>query len=356
MKIKVEIEILRIIACFLVIMSHLVCLVVFDTNYTQWDKANILYIARNACVPLFLAISGILILKKEIRYKKMISNSLKFGTLYILFVFLYELYKEYNMGTFTGFDINSLKSVALNGFLNPQGHLWYLPLIIQIYLIMPILKQVVSNKLAIRVYIVIWTFASLVKPLILEVLNFNVDSLSVNIYNVINKCIDLFPFSELYTYSGYLILGYYLYYEFERKVKAIYLAGIYILSVIIAAGINKYCLNAHGSTFGNAWEYLSLIACIETICLILIAKDTLSKINWSNRQSKVINIMSSSTFGIYIIHALLTEKAYPYFVTRNLYVTIPFFAVIIFVSCCIVVFIYKKMVELFLIKIFKTNV
>lgn len=67
---NMKIAVLRIVSCLLVIVSHLVCLVVYDNSYAQWNSANALYIIRSSCVPTFLAITGILLLKKNVPFKK----------------------------------------------------------------------------------------------------------------------------------------------------------------------------------------------------------------------------------------------------------------------------------------------
>lgn len=61
----IELDCLRIFAYILVIVSHLVCLVVFDGSYSEWNIANIIYVFRNPCVPLFFMISGSLMLSHE---------------------------------------------------------------------------------------------------------------------------------------------------------------------------------------------------------------------------------------------------------------------------------------------------
>ena len=89
---KQELNFLRIFACLLVISSHLLYSYVPNLNFSQWRAANIYYVGRNACVPLFFGLTGILVLKREHFQHKYIARKIVFyAVIYISGCTFYNL-------------------------------------------------------------------------------------------------------------------------------------------------------------------------------------------------------------------------------------------------------------------------
>lgn len=340
---KYEIAILRIFACVLVIISHLACLRVFDFAYPQWDKANALYVARNACVPLFLCITGIVSLNKEKKYSYYIKNTLKFFIIFLIFLFAFSFYRDSTPFN-AGITLGGFITIYRNGIYT-QAHLWYLPLVAKLYLLIPILKKIVESEKISRIYLGLWFWTCSIYPLIITIINIFLVPEKPILSDVIKQTLAQTSFTELYAYSGFVILGFYLYNHFSKKLNLFVLIGTILAFIVAGSLINYYTYQAKALAFSNVWDYYSVFSVIPTACFVLIAKDYISKIKINEIAGKILGTISACCFGIYLIHPVLTERSLAYFVNRNLYISVPITAIIIFIICLVIVFIYRTVIQ-----------
>lgn len=327
---KCNIGILRIVACLMVICSHLICLVIFDPDYEQHDLANLLYIIRSSCVPLFLCITGILSLKKRQNFKKCIINFARFLCLYAFFVIIYQILKDYNQYGYLK------RNFIIEAFKNPQGHLWYLPLIAQIYFFMPILKLISENKNAMKLYLSFWVIVEIVFPLGEEIFTQMGGDIATNL--LLNN-ISLIKQSDLFLYSGYVLLGYYLYYQSKCQLDIEFIWMIYFAIICVSFVYSKIYFAYFGNFCNNVWNYNSLTALGETTCLVLVTKIG-EKIKYSNKTTRIIKNVSKDVFGIYLTHAIFTEKLFGFMTSRSLIITVPICILITFICSWIIILLY----------------
>lgn len=331
---KIELDCLRIVACGGVIVSHLACLVVFDTQYAQWEIANMIYVFRNACVPLFFVISGVVYLdrEKDISYSKIIKSIKKLLGLYIVTAVMFQIMDISNSQPFL--------KILYDALVQPKSHLWYIPSIIGIYLLLPIIKKIIIERKVLEYYLKIWFIFSIGKELIFQILVIIGKVFDVEVGGI-QGIIERFSIPELYTYSGYFILGYYLYYEFKRKIKIRYLSVLLLLSILLPSIINSVFVRLFDITLKNVWDYFSLGALLETCCITLLFKDYVSKIRFNAFFSRWILALSSCTLGIYFIHPIFTERFFFIMIKGNLIFTIFALSILIFFICSIIVAVIK---------------
>ena len=333
---KYELDILRIWGCILVIISHLVCLVVFDTSYAQWRVANYIYVARNCCVPLFFMLSGILLLNRDYStYKSLIMSSLKFVIFYIAgATVFYMIRNSQNLST------RSIMTSIASGIQNPS-HFWYLAELVGVYLFVPILRKIVSEKRLCKYYLTLWgVYFILLHNVEVWFEISNNDFLSV-VANVLSS----FHAKEFYTYAGYLVLGYYLFYIYDRYIKW-YVWGVLLVgSIVFPALINEWYVSITQTSIPTIWEYNSFSALIQTSCYIIIAKQYLSRIKTSEFMSKSLTEISEATFGIYLIHPIFTEAFFEMMISSNLLFTVPVLALATFCVSAVIVIIARHMKE-----------
>lgn len=334
---RFEIGLLRILACLLVICSHVVCLVIFNIDYEEWDSANLLYICRTACVPLFLTITGILTLNKEITLKKCLHSFLKFIAIYFIFAILYQTIYDISMNG--GLTLETLRIA----YMYPKGHLWYLIEIAKIYLILPILKAISANEKALKTYLICWVSVSICLPGIVELLTGTVEWTGDFFF----KITEWTATSDVFLYSGYLLLGYYLYYIHNESVSERCLIVGFLATICTSFVISKIYFAMNQNLFNNIWNYNSLTALFETYCLVMIFKIEGTRWHISENHEKIIQILSQETFGVYLIHAFFTEK-FMGILTRK-----PFFLMALI--CVIVIYLISTII-VWLFDIMKKNI
>lgn len=151
MKEKISyLEAIRCVAICLVVTIHVVAIPIqnWNTNDMTWYPAySIAYAFGNCGVPLFLMISGTLLLnpQKEISfeklYKKMMPRILMplvfFGWIFALM----EIYFETHLFSVKMFWEAILRVINRSSW----EHLWYLYMLIGIYIFLPILKNLVKQ-------------------------------------------------------------------------------------------------------------------------------------------------------------------------------------------------------------------
>jgi surface polysaccharide O-acyltransferase-like enzyme len=288
----VSVDIIRILAAFLVVFSHATDRFVIYPALRHSLAWNIIYYLNTLsriAVPLFIMLSGYLLLRKEkIKntvdfYKRRLSRILS------PFIFWAIIY--------AGFDISWDKTrLTLNYVLQRLWdggglwHLYFLVVILELYLIAPILMSVTGmmskkNKTILFLLLIIFSiFCSLLK-----------------IYNIDFK---QYSFTIFIPYIGIFYAGAYLRDINVKKILVPILLAIYFLFGFIT---NK----AGGGILGTfiVLNYSPTILPM-TICLFLTLKDI---IRFSGNRllfSKIIVFMSSATFGIFLIHPIILDNVF----------------------------------------------
>jgi surface polysaccharide O-acyltransferase-like enzyme len=136
-------DLIRTTAIICVIAIHTENITTSPTNYLggiSWWMANALHSFASVSVPLFIMLTGALILQKSsLTYKYIFSKVLKQFVIPLLFwwVFLI-LYSQYKSTSSLNI-LNELKSF----FLTEIGHLYFLQIVIGLYLVAPFFHRLI---------------------------------------------------------------------------------------------------------------------------------------------------------------------------------------------------------------------
>lgn len=220
-------------------------------------------------------------------------------------------------------------------FFNNQVyyHLWYFYALIGIYLLAPIFNIFINHasRQMIGYVIVLW---------ILFYGGFRYYS-----YIVSNEFTLFFPLSE---YIGFFLLGYYLAaFELTRKWRI----GIYVLGMVgaIETVLRTNVLTEEQEQFTSyAFSYSSPNVIVMSIALFVFVK------YWVNRKvvrgtyetSGIIKLIGQTSFGVYLVHAMILDKVRPYFLKAMSFfkpiIAIPMQVFIILVLSTFIVCIIQK--------------
>jgi surface polysaccharide O-acyltransferase-like enzyme len=283
---------LRAFATVSVILLHVSAPILYlygSISKYDWWVGNIVDSSVRYCVPIFLMLTGALILPRTYELgdflKKRISRIL------LPFIFWSFVYIIYNLITNwqNGIDISSfelIKYIIISFKHGASYHLWYVYTIIGIYLFIPIISKwiVNSTKNEITYYIIVWFIVILINlPLIIKV----------------KPDVDLSYFSG---FLGYPILGYLLTIKFIDNKTKLYPLLLFIIGISITI-FGTYLLTKNkGQFYGGFYSYVSPNVIIASTGVFLFFRH-------SNFRSKcftnLIKFISKYSYGIYLAHVFV---------------------------------------------------
>ena len=140
---KIYLEFIRIVACFFVIVNHTVSYVFWDyvPGGKTWCVSVFSFFLCKFSVPVFLMISGIVLLGKEDSYGKLFKRIKKIVIIIIMSSMLYYINECIRLHTKFGF-LTFVQRMIERPFSNC---LWYLYMYLGILLILPVLQKMTKH-------------------------------------------------------------------------------------------------------------------------------------------------------------------------------------------------------------------
>jgi len=336
------IEVLRIIACYLVIIWHvnapnrsLVNAVALEDGLYTFCFYRVLV---TCSVPLFVMTAGFLALKsdKEWQLKKTINKIIMYISVYIAWLFLYSFTDQIFLGE--GF---SFATMIHNILFVPKYHLWYLPMYIGLLIIGPILKAAFSTKEGKQLCELFLTVCILLKVVKTSFNLFQIPC--IDLINSLFRVIDFNLIGDAWFF--YFVLGYYLAtYGLPSKIENI---------LIICSPINLFvcwflCVmkSVHvGYVIQDYANNLFVFMFMYIVGVFLLLKKLDAK-QFDEKLSAKINSISCCTLGIYLLHPLIRDIMFEIFNLDMLplapVILVPLNSLIIFMICYIIVYFMKK--------------
>lgn len=295
--------------------------------------ATILDSASHMAVPLFLMISGALLLdeKKVIDTKTFWRKNLK--TIVFLLTFwsvgyaiLYQVLFAFLKGEQVSL-FNFLKACVLGHY-----HLWFLYMLIGIYLIIPFLRMFINveNQYLALVFMMIALLTRFVQPLLSEA------CLYWEKLEVVQELLDSFELEFFGSYTVYCIMGWYIAHVGIKKRLVRY--GIYFSGLCCVAIIIVYIFLT--KRYDNVYEGRSILIFGYTTATFLLINNL--KFNLTDKDEKKLIFASKLTFGVYLIHPILLtmiQEIFPYkshfvlyIIMLILFVSIGSFSICMFLS------------------------
>lgn len=319
---------LRVIATFTVMFLHLSAHFwsTADVNSFEWGVYTAYDGLARFAVPIFVMISGALFLPRDIPIKKLYSKYiLRMLTAFLIWSTVYAVVAG-----------GGIKTVILN-VLKGHYHMWFVPMIIGLYMCIPLIKPIVRDMKLVKYFLVLGVIFTLVIP---EIVQFTHDFAPASIYtgiSALNSEVKNMNMHLVVGYVGYFIGGYYLSEtDFSRKQRiAIYIAGLIgVASTILltyAATIKSQTVVKY--YFGN----YTVNVMLEAVAIFVFFKYHNFK---SDKIYKFILKLSKYSFGAYLVHPLILEILDKSFGINarifNPLVSIPVLAIIVFTISTII--------------------
>lgn len=288
---------LRVVATISVIFLHVTSGILYQygtISNSIWWTGNIYDSLVRFCVPVFVMLTGTLLLNKEYELYDFLKN--RFSRIILPFLFWSIIYAFFALRNefLENPELSFFEICKLTFFLFKNGtsfHLWYIYMIIGIYLFIPILSKWIKNatEKEILYFIFIWLFTIIVDLPFLSKFKIN---------------INLTYFSG---YLGYVILGYYLSVkQFKYSIRRVkFIALLFIFFGVAVTAIGTYFLTERHDVFnGYLYDYLSISVLISSIGFFIFIKN----LHISNFfVLRIINFISTFSYGIYLVHILILK-------------------------------------------------
>lgn len=323
-------DVLRIFAAFSVVLLHSASQYWYtlDIYSKDWLVANSYDAAFRFGVPVFVMISGALFLAPDykIDVKRLYThNILRMLILFAVWSCLYGLWDV----RFFGFETLGVKGV-LREMVMGRYHLWFLPMIIGIYMILPVLKTWVEHASRKQIEYILILF------LIFQVGVWTLRALTVT--DEIHYILDWINIELVCSYVGYFILGYYLAHVgiALRLKKAIYIAAVpaVLCNVILGNVIARH----RGMLVSDIYDSFGIFTFIVVIALFLFVKERFENMAPGKVGAAVIKELSADMLGIYVLHIGVLEALEMvgiHSMMMNNIIAIPLLAVICFSICLV---------------------
>lgn len=359
------VDLLRVVACFLVVLAHCCDPFVaqFDNNYPDFLAGGLWGSFLRPCVPLFVMISGVLLLPvttdMNTFYRKRLTRVIvplfvwSVVTPILFYLFLNSGIKitspniEMSAHTWEA-TVSKLWSFIFN-FNYDIIPLWYLYMLVGIYLILPIISAWLTQapKKDVQKFLWIWVFSTTLPYIQMAAPLLGYDGNYGNM-GLLGVC-DWNAYGTFYYFSGflgYVVLAYYLtHYPLEwswRKRFAVALPLFLVGYAITSLGFiltQKY-FPGNYAELEIVWYFSGANVLMMTFAMFIIIQ------NISVRSSKFLRTLSSLTFGVYLCHFLVVLVFYE-LVYNNISIApalqIPLIAILSFAATSFFVWILSKL-------------
>lgn len=331
---NIKIDLLRITACFMVVLVHAAAQYWYQLNPAgmTWKTFNFYDTAVRSAALLFFMLSGKLFLEREKApaFSRLLKNNVaKMLCIYAVWVVLYTM------------DLLGVSRSIMNPGLVLETavsfrkyHLWFLPNMIGIYLILPLLFQLKKKK---GIYL---KYACIAMGVFVTIKTVTIIG-SVFGYPVLpnNWYLDFIG------YVGYFLTGYYLSTLDTSCMKNRYLFLIYLVIVVVTAILNAEYSAFLGTPTELLYNYFWISTYVEAILIFLMFQNMKER-EWMRRGRKVIAYLSECTLGIYLLHVYVLDILKEWYALDTLsfkpIISVWIIAGIVFFICLAVIAILKK--------------
>lgn len=287
---KIYLEILRLISCLAVIMFHISGLWnQSDIQSRDYIISRIYILMTDFMIPVFVMISGSLFLSPEKRFdeKRLWSkNILKLVIIYFSWSLVYIVINK---------KVTDI-SCFFDDLVKGHYHLWFIPMLVGLYIITPLLRPIVSNRKDLFYFLGISAMMNVGILIMYKI------PCMTNIYGFIGKL-------QIHFFGGwifYYVLGYAIdSVDINKKCRVFIYFGA-LISQLIAIAMLIYYIR-QGEITDYIFNDYSINRCLYASAIFIFVKSASLKIHFDTLLSSAICRISSLTLGVYLIHAAVIE-------------------------------------------------
>lgn len=285
-------DILRILAMIFLVIRHSATATFefVEMLSTNWWVSNIYGSLSAWMIPVFMMISGASFLepRRNVTPKKLYQKNIV--RMLSAFAFWTVFYAVYNI--VSGQDLhNDFVTMIFEGHF----HLWFIPMIIGMYMLTPLLRPVAENKKALISITIVTGLTGVIIP--------TLQDLGLFFDNTLFTGLNHFGFFSAYVcffFMGYLFHNVSI--GKEGRVL-IYVLGIAATIIIF---IGTYVLTVKDNYHNEDMQAdNNLFTAVQGIALFVFFKEKLKDVEFKESTQKFILDISGLTFGVYMVHVVL---------------------------------------------------
>ena len=278
-----------------------------DVHSGEWTVMNLITCLSCWNVPVFYMISGALFLgkKRNQSIRELYGKSIL--RIVTCFVFWSAFY-----GAFYCFMTGKGKWTFLNQFLRGHYHMWFMFVIIGLYWVTPLIRQMTASRKVTEYFLIAGFVLTYGTTRIL----FSLQHLPVPHADVLASLVSanaqINPYRSLNALY-YYVLGYYLNETIStQKQKALCIllgaAGLFLLTWLTIWDSSRL-----GTTSSDFNSDASIGTLLYTMGMFVLFKTVCSNWHPSGKIKTILTSLSSWTFGIYLCHPFILERLQPNF-------------------------------------------
>ena len=322
------VDLLRVIACFLVVFSHScdAFVAVFDSDRATFLQGALAGSFVRACVPLFVMMSGVLLLPVRTGtgafYRKRIGRvllalvfwSLALPVLYFLYMrCVGTASPSIDPALFTGeATLHKMWTFVFN-FCYDTTPLWYLYMLIGLYLIMPLISPWLerASRRELQSVLAIWGVTLLLPyvKMLAPALGYTGNYGNTGLYGVCDWN-EFGTFHYVSGFAGYLVLAFYLV-KFPPAWNWRRTLGICIptfLAGYLATGLGYVVMQKH---FPGNYAYLEIVWYFAGINVFMMTAPVFILVQKAAARPRAwLSRLAGATFGIYLCHFIFVQAGY----------------------------------------------
>ena len=301
---SLPVDLIRTFGIVLVVMLHVsneYYTAIYQTpleSAVYWWASTVYKSLTLSCVPLFVMLSGALLLQSsKINEPIKVFLRKRANRIGLAFAFWSAVYLVWGFFvTQTPVTLyNVVQGIIIGLFTGPWYHFWFIYIIVGLYLVTPILRAVIAfrDPNILMYLIMLWSIAVAVVPLLQLITGYNLNS-------------SVFVFGG---WTGYFMLGTFLQ---KARVRSSILYGLVFLGLIWTISSTWFMrFLFHSLEQGYFFfDYLTANVIVTSVAIFMI----LSKFNadWpgSNHPhaSRVVHAISCNTLPIFLFHLIILES------------------------------------------------
>lgn len=334
---KLHYDLLRILAAFSVVMLHSAAQFWYDLDVrsSEWVVANSYDALFRFGVPIFVMLSGAIFLdeKYELNIKRLYKHNIfRMILLYVIWSCAYGLYDS------KGFDFETVGiKVILREMLMGRYHLWFLPMLVGIYMLLPILKSWVKHaeKKNVQYFLVLFFGLQICRETIRAL------TVTEELHHILN----LAEIEMACGYIGYFVWGYYLVHiGISQKLRKI-IYWLCIPAVLLNVILGNVLAWRAGTPVAAIYDSFGLFTFILVTAIFDFMNRKGYDISFRGKRSNIVKEIATDTLGIYVLHVgvmeFLQAQGIHSMVLPNI-VGIPIYAILCFVICLLLTAILRR--------------
>lgn len=284
-------DILKIIALFFVVCIHLVAglFVEQPVDSDVWFRANAIDSVSRWCVPVFVMVSGALMLRpdKYLSIKRLyLKNIVRLVIAFLAWSLFYALVSVYRDG-FQGFQ--SLFEMIVFG----KYHMWFIFMIVGVYIMIPVLRLIAQSRTILIYTIIIWFILLLLSEWALLFPGTRYSALMAK------ASLDI-------GYLGYALVGYWLSTCSMSKQKLFVLVCLGALGMLVTF-VGTTGLSLADGACDVLYDYCSINVAVSAMAVFALVKRSVGHRTWNASAQRLVSEMGDRSLGVYFVHVFFLE-------------------------------------------------